>query len=43
MDRSKQMKTIRKRNAELTERLKDAEFKLEFNSQLNISNQNLLK
>lgn len=36
MDRSKQMETIRKRNAELTERLKDAEFKLEFNSQLNM-------
>ena len=36
MDRSKQMETIRKRNAELTQKLKDAEFKLEFNSQLNM-------
>lgn len=36
MDRSKQIETIRKRNVELTQRLKDAEFKLEFNSQLNM-------
>lgn len=36
MNKSKQTDMIRKRNVELSKQLKDMEFKLEFNSQLNM-------